>query len=122
MFALSLECILLRLRVVALGMLVSSSVLAAQESKSEAAAIVPAISESGAYAPIDAETMKARMRAGMSIYVEQTRMRLEVMADPELARLLAQFSRSYYEALIEAGFSPEEAMKLVVAVGIPKDR
>ncbi|MEO1079236.1 MAG: hypothetical protein AAFY29_06770 [Pseudomonadota bacterium] len=103
-------------------MLTSTHVSAVPESKNEGAALVAAIDEAGQYAPMDAEAMKARMRAGMSMFVEQTRMRLEAMADPELARLLAQFSRAYYEALIEAGFSPDEAMKLVVAVGFPKDR
>ncbi|MEM8492504.1 MAG: hypothetical protein AAF756_16935 [Pseudomonadota bacterium] len=122
MFMSVLENTFFRLGVGILFALLNSHVFAAQNSKPETAALVSAIDESGQFVAMDTEAMKARMRAGMSMYIEQTRMRLEVMTDPELARLLAQFSRSYYEALIEAGFSSEEAMKLVVAVGIPDNR
>ena len=67
------------------------------------------------------EQMRDRMRQGYDMQKEMTKMRIEIMAEPETVKLLAKFSRTYYEALIEEGFSKREAMELVVSVGIPSE-
>ena len=41
------------------------------------------------------------------------------MAKPEFAKNMAAFMRNYYKALIEQGFAPEEAMKIVTSSGLP---
>jgi hypothetical protein len=41
------------------------------------------------------------------------------LAQPETAEKLATFVRNYYKALIAKGFSSDEAMRIVVAVGLP---
>ena len=37
------------------------------------------------------------------------------MSDPDLIKAQAQLQRKYYQALVEAGFSKEEALKIIVA-------
>jgi hypothetical protein len=44
---------------------------------------------------------------------------LIVLAKPETAQRTATFSRNYYDALIAKGFSNEDALKIVMAHGIP---
>lgn len=46
---------------------------------------------------------------------EQMKNQVRAMSDPELIKARAQLQRKYYEALIESGFSKEEAMKIVIA-------
>ena len=46
---------------------------------------------------------------------EQMKNQVRAMSDPELVKARAQLQRKYYEALIEAGFSKEEAMKIIIA-------
>lgn len=41
------------------------------------------------------------------------------LAKPETAENLATFTKNYYEALIKKGFSEEEALRIVVSVGVP---
>lgn len=41
------------------------------------------------------------------------------LARPETTEQLATFARRYYDALIEQGFEPEQALRIVVAFGIP---
>ncbi len=41
------------------------------------------------------------------------------LAEPETAKKLARFQKGYYEALIEEGFSKEEALKIICSTGIP---
>lgn len=43
---------------------------------------------------------------------------LRVMARPESAERLANFTRHYYDALVRKGFSREEALQIVVAAGL----
>ena len=40
-------------------------------------------------------------------------------ADPEISQSFAAFSRNYYLALVERGFTEEEAMRIVASTGIP---
>ena len=42
-----------------------------------------------------------------------------VLARPETADKLATFAKNYYDALVRKGFSKEEALQIVVHVGIP---
>lgn len=44
---------------------------------------------------------------------------LAALSDPKAADQLATFTRGYYDALIRKGFSKDEALRIVVAVGIP---
>jgi hypothetical protein len=44
---------------------------------------------------------------------------LVVLAKPETAQRTATFSRNYYDALIAKGFSNEDALRIVMAHGIP---
>lgn len=53
--------------------------------------------------------MMGRMMEGMA----------KSMAKKEFAENLAIFTRSYYEALLRRGFTEEQAMQIVTAVGIP---
>jgi hypothetical protein len=44
---------------------------------------------------------------------------LEFLARPETVKRLAGFTRNYYKALIDEGFSEEQAMRIVTSGGIP---
>ncbi|HXF94947.1 MAG TPA: hypothetical protein VNI61_02475 [Gemmatimonadales bacterium] len=44
---------------------------------------------------------------------------LAVLAKPETAERLATFTKNYYDALVRKGFTKEEALRIVTAVGIP---
>jgi hypothetical protein len=46
-------------------------------------------------------------------------LQLEVLAEPETARKLASFTRNYYQALIEAGFTESQALEIVIRAGVP---
>jgi hypothetical protein len=46
---------------------------------------------------------------------EQMKNQVRAMSNPDLIKAQAVLQRKYYEALIEAGFSKEEALKIVVA-------
>lgn len=51
-----------------------------------------------------------------AVMIEAT---LEVMARPESAELMATFTRNYFEALVEKGFTREEALHIVAAARLP---
>jgi hypothetical protein len=44
---------------------------------------------------------------------------LRALERPATAERLATFTRNYYEALIARGFTDEQALRIVVAVGFP---
>lgn len=69
---------------------------------------------------LDASEIRERMRQSFDMQKEYLKVRLEAMAEPEAAALLAKFSRTYYEALIAEGFSERQAMQLVINAGIPR--
>ena len=54
-------------------------------------------------------TMMAGMLDGM----------LTVLAKPETAQRAASFSKNYYDALVAKGFSNDDALKIVMAHGLP---
>ncbi|MDO8730184.1 MAG: hypothetical protein Q7J69_03235 [Candidatus Omnitrophota bacterium] len=43
----------------------------------------------------------------------------KTMAEPQIAQNFATFTRNYYQALTDRGFSEEEALKIVTASGLP---
>jgi len=43
----------------------------------------------------------------------------QVMSRPEVAEGLATFTKNYYDALLKKGFTKEEALRIVVSVGMP---
>lgn len=43
----------------------------------------------------------------------------KTMAEPEIAQNLATFTRNYYQALVDRGFTEEEALKIVTSSGFP---
>lgn len=43
----------------------------------------------------------------------------DVLSDKSNAEKLAEFTKNYYDALINKGFSKEDALKIVISVGIP---
>jgi hypothetical protein len=56
--------------------------------------------------------MEQMMTAGMTAT-------LRVLAKPESAQQLATFVRNFYDALIAKNFSKEDALKIVMAFGMP---
>lgn len=72
--------------------------------------------------PSTPEQIKERMRRAIDMQNEHTRARLKSFSEPEMVESFAQFSRSYYEALINVGFSKEEALQIVINVGFPDFR
>ncbi|WP_256009837.1 hypothetical protein [Desertivirga xinjiangensis] len=49
------------------------------------------------------------------IYKSSIDVHLNYLGQPEILKKLAQISRSYYEALVAAGFTKEQAMQIVIA-------
>ncbi|MBI1937831.1 MAG: hypothetical protein HYS25_06870 [Ignavibacteriales bacterium] len=43
----------------------------------------------------------------------------DVLSDKSNAEKLAEFTKNYYDALINKGFSKEDALKIVISIGIP---
>ena len=43
----------------------------------------------------------------------------KTMAEPQIAQNFATFTRNYYQALVDRGFTEEEAMKIVTSTGVP---
>ncbi|MDZ7754654.1 MAG: hypothetical protein U5S82_24125 [Gammaproteobacteria bacterium] len=50
---------------------------------------------------------------------EHIRAVLEVLAEPESIANLASFTKGYYEALLAAGFTQDQAVRIVVGTGVP---
>jgi len=44
---------------------------------------------------------------------------LELLSKPETAQKLAAFVHNYYQALVKAGFTQDQALQIVVRAGIP---
>ncbi|MFA5495946.1 MAG: hypothetical protein WC247_14345 [Porticoccaceae bacterium] len=72
--------------------------------------------------PPTPEQIRESMNRAIEMHNEQTKARLKAFSEPEMVESFAQFSRSYYEALIRAGFTKEEALNIVISVGIPSFR
>lgn len=57
--------------------------------------------------------MMGEMMSGMLKAMSKT------MAEPQIAQNFATFTRNYYQALTDRGFSEEEALKIVTSSGLP---
>jgi len=44
---------------------------------------------------------------------------LELFSEPETAERLATFTKNYHDALIRKGFTPAQALQLVIGQGMP---
>lgn len=94
--------------------------LYAQAGVNPAAVEVPALAHFiNARPPTDPDEIKRQVRAGFLHQREYMKVKLEMMSDPEVARMLAAFSWEYFAALKNAGFSEKDAMLLVQSVGLP---
>jgi hypothetical protein len=59
---------------------------------------------------------------GNSVVVPQRNVvinQFDLLADPKIIALIAKFKRSLFEALIEEGFTEEQALKIVVSKRFP---
>ncbi len=50
---------------------------------------------------------------------EALKRKADALAAPEIAVQFAKFVRNYYEALLDEGFTSQEALEIVTATGIP---
>ena len=86
-----------------------------------AATVVPTRSAQAQEAEADSVAMMMEMM-GPTFGLMMTGMMeamMTVLEQPETAERLATFARNYYDALIRRGFSEEQALRLVVAIGFP---
>ncbi len=58
--------------------------------------------------PVMAEMMSSMLK-GMT----------KTLAEPQIAQNLATFTRNYYQALMDRGFTEEQALKIVTSTGFP---
>lgn len=61
----------------------------------------------------------APLPASTSPHPERIKAILEVLAQPESIDNLVRFTKGYYEALLAAGFTQDQAVRIVVGTGIP---
>ena len=50
---------------------------------------------------------------------EALKRKADALAAPEISAQFAKFVRNYYEALLDEGFTAQEALEIVTATGIP---
>ena len=62
------------------------------------------------------DAMMPMMGQMMMVMMKAT---LEVVALPETAEKMATFSKNYFDALMAKGFTREEALRIVMATGLP---
>ena len=109
----------------AAGMIFSSSAMAADKGRQEK----PPMMDDGGIMPLEEGSppagrnpeqnqamMQQMMGAMMGQMVESM---AATMAKPDVAKNMAKFTRSYYLALVDAGFTKEEAMEIVRSAGLP---
>ena len=74
-------------------------------------------------APPSAAEMEAQMQQMMGAMGQMTQNMMEstmaVLEKPETARRLAAFTKNYYDALVVRGFDKDDALKIVMSVGVP---
>ena len=61
-----------------------------------------------AMTPMMGQMMTAMMRSSLA-----------VLSEPATTQQMATFSKNYFDALIAKGFTREEALQIVMAVGVP---
>ncbi len=47
------------------------------------------------------------------------RVHFETLADRNSTEKLASFTKNYYDALVSKGFTEEQALRIIMSVGIP---
>jgi hypothetical protein len=83
-----------------------------------------ALSTAGAQQPqMSADMMKQQADAMVPMIAQMTRVTLQTALDfyaqPATAKALATFTRNYLDALVAAGFTRDEALRIVAAHGMP---
>ena len=111
---------------------VSLSFAGAALAKEQAAGQDPIAAEAPEQAQIRAEQQSRSNRAPSALEMQQMmgpmmgemmsgmlRAMSKTMSEPQIAQNFAAFTRNYYKALVAQGFSEEEALKIVMASGLP---
>ena len=70
---------------------------------------------------LSSEERLEQMRESFEANKEYLKMHIAMMTEKDIAEELAKFSKVYYDELIKVGFNAEQAMNLVIAVGIPRN-
>ena len=93
-------------------------------TRAPAAAAAPRSEQRTPEAMQHTDMQQMDMMAPMMGHMTQAMMQgmLAVLARPETAERMATFTRNYHDALVAKGFSREEAMRIVMAHGIPSLR
>lgn len=83
--------------------------------------MAPRSAEAQDPAPVDSLAMMQEMMGPMMSNMMASMMQgmLAVLAQPETAEKLATFTRNYFDALRRKGFTDEQALRLVAAIGFP---
>lgn len=70
---------------------------------------------------MDSAQLQAAMMSPMIGQMMQAMLRstLAALADPQVTEQMATFTRNYFDALVAKGFTREEALRIVLAHGIP---
>ena len=63
--------------------------------------------------------MDAMMPMWGKMMTAMMRSTLEILTQPETARQMATFTKNYFDALVAKGFTREESLRIVMAVGVP---
>lgn len=96
------------------------SLVAAAPTLSRAQEPTPADTARGQLPPAEMNQQMEQMQGMMaSVMRNVTQSTMEALADPETARNLARFTRNYYNALVEEGFTEEQALRIVSSMGFP---
>lgn len=65
------------------------------------------------------EAMKQAMEEAMKLQSQQRKARIKSLMEPDLARLIAQFKRVYYDELLSQGFTEEQALQILINHNMP---
>lgn len=96
------------------------SLVAATPTLSRAQEPSPADTARAEQPPAEMNQQMEQMQGMMASVMRQvTQSTMEALADPETARNLARFTRNYYNALVEQGFTEEQALRIVSSMGFP---
>ena len=70
---------------------------------------------------MDSAQMEVASMSPMIAQMTQAMLRstLAALADPQVVDQMATFTRTYFDALVAKGFTREEALRIVLAHGIP---
>ena len=69
------------------------------------------------------QMMQSQMQMMVPMFGEMVKIMMnaqfDVLSQPETAEKLAKYTKNYYEALISAGFTKQEALEITKSMGIP---